>query len=824
MNAFAELALRLVRGGYSVLPIEKGSKAVLIPGWRDIHADEAMVMRWIDSKRYDNIGINTRHTPAVDIDVYDDDMAEQMEQFILDKIADAPVRVGQAPKRLLLFRTNKPFRKMSSTWSDKNGRVHKIEILGDGQQFVAFGIHPDTKRPYQWTSLDDPSNVGADDLPLLTVELVKKILDHFDKICESEGWKRVSRADHVSGSATEGDDDALLTYKRVLSISEETITEALDLIENDDCDYDQWLEMGMALHHQFQGDARGLQLWHEWGEKSSKYSAETTDYKWESFGHGPATVTFATILYKAEREKERLSDLEFDKVINEIERCNNARELTGKYLKQLATMSLTEVQQEEGLRKVQFRLKEVKNIPIRLEAVRKMYTALRPREDRGPRVLPKWCENWVFVQRNNTFHNLRTGITLTKNSFDGAFGKHLLTDKQRAQGEYSNGKASDAALNLFEIQQVYDVMYMPGMGECFTMGGLSYGNLFSEYHVPKERPPSTTSERRDIQTIKKHFEMLFPIAEERRVVLDYLAYCVQYPGQKITWALVIQGVSGAGKTWLHGLMAEALGVRNVRSVRNKELRENFTAWGEGKQMVFIEELRMNENDKFQVLENMLTYVGNKTVSIRTMNRTSYEIPNVTNYVMFTMYVDAIPLEDTDRRYYVIRTSLQTKFDISKFRAAHTGYFEKIYSALELNGDIIRHWLLNHEISDDFNPHDHAPETEAKDLMRSEANGESKELAELESIIQSGEFPLISSNLLSSVEVKEKLMLGHMSSRLFGRLLSDAGFTPIGRYRLTGDASDPLVTYYTRDFTQFAHLSATDRLARIRSLAEPDGLD
>ena len=57
-----------------------------------------------------------------------------------------------APKRPLVFRTNALFRKVDSGFfTDAEGVQHKVEVLGEGQQFVAFGIHPDTRKPYRWS-------------------------------------------------------------------------------------------------------------------------------------------------------------------------------------------------------------------------------------------------------------------------------------------------------------------------------------------------------------------------------------------------------------------------------------------------------------------------------------------------------------------------------------------------------------------------------------------------------------------------------------------------------------------------------------------------
>ncbi len=50
-----------------------------------------------------------------------------------------------------------------------------------------------------------------------------------------------------------------------------------------DCDYDTWMNVGMALHHETDGE--GFDLWNDWSSKGSDYpGAEQCQYKWESFG------------------------------------------------------------------------------------------------------------------------------------------------------------------------------------------------------------------------------------------------------------------------------------------------------------------------------------------------------------------------------------------------------------------------------------------------------------------------------------------------------------------------------------------------------------
>ena len=55
-------------------------------------------------------GILTATTPAVDIDVRHAELAEAIDRMVVKVTGDAPVRFGQAPKRLRVYRTTRALR------------------------------------------------------------------------------------------------------------------------------------------------------------------------------------------------------------------------------------------------------------------------------------------------------------------------------------------------------------------------------------------------------------------------------------------------------------------------------------------------------------------------------------------------------------------------------------------------------------------------------------------------------------------------------------------------------------------------------------------
>src|SRR6056297_1865827 len=52
----------------------------------------------------------------------------------------------------------------------------KVEVLGQGQQVLAFGIHPDTGRQYYWPDGETPLDVPIGDLPQVDADAVGAFL------------------------------------------------------------------------------------------------------------------------------------------------------------------------------------------------------------------------------------------------------------------------------------------------------------------------------------------------------------------------------------------------------------------------------------------------------------------------------------------------------------------------------------------------------------------------------------------------------------------------------------------------------------------------
>lgn len=83
-----------------------------------------------------------------------------------------------------------------------------------------------------------------------------------------------------------------------LDLSDDEIDSYLDAYPAQGLEYDRWIMVGAALHHQFQGDVdNSFNRWLDWSAKSDKHDPSLMQVKWRSFGNSTRVVTFASVIH-----------------------------------------------------------------------------------------------------------------------------------------------------------------------------------------------------------------------------------------------------------------------------------------------------------------------------------------------------------------------------------------------------------------------------------------------------------------------------------------------------------------------------------------------
>lgn len=291
---------RLVERGYNIIPILPGKKRPPGNDWQKIQSTPELVTSWIDEMPQFGIGVLASTTCAVDIDCRDKAVNNKLLHWLKNNVGLGAIRIGENPKCVVPFQNVERFKKMKSCeFKTPDGVTQAVEILGHGQQWVAYGIHPKTIKPYEWVSGPTLADVFYDDLPELTQELAMAFIAYFEEVARDLGWEEVR-----PGSQQKAEEvDALMNLKAALDMDAEEIHEILRDLDPDD-HHDNWVKVGMALHHQFGGEPEGLQLWDDWSVEGSKYKEGECAKRWLSFGdYQGAQVTMASLKFEAKKSE-----------------------------------------------------------------------------------------------------------------------------------------------------------------------------------------------------------------------------------------------------------------------------------------------------------------------------------------------------------------------------------------------------------------------------------------------------------------------------------------------------------------------------------------
>jgi hypothetical protein len=305
-GCYKQYAPKLVEFGYTPTPCN--GKKPRLSGWSN-RPDVALKY---DNYPNDNVGIvlgGPNHICAFDIDIPFEPAASIVREWLVDNFPTMPERIGLAPKTMFIARREGSKRKITSSKfyntdhetgevsCDANGKTIgiQVEVLSDGQQFIAYGNHPDTGQEYEWPD-DDLLSYKVSELPIISDLLVTQFLEFAEGVCERYFVSEI--AVRVSTQITPVSLDPLgLVNKTPLS----TVTETLRFVSADS--YQIWVNVGIALRNEYGDEA--FTVWDDWSATSDHYEESgknTCKMKWETF-KDPAPdskrITIGTIFWYA---------------------------------------------------------------------------------------------------------------------------------------------------------------------------------------------------------------------------------------------------------------------------------------------------------------------------------------------------------------------------------------------------------------------------------------------------------------------------------------------------------------------------------------------
>ncbi len=614
-----EVGPSLAEQGYHVLPLAPGKKYPLIEDWSNVEATAKEVRKWANNGyRASGVGILCGNVIGVDIDILDKEISKKVIKWCVENLGRAPQRVGLAPKTLFVFRTETPFSKITSnTYSDFFEDVHKVEILGKGQQFVAYAKHPDTGKSYKWMNGPGISDIPFEELPIITREQASKLVEYFESIAPSE-WELKSGG---HSGKTVGKAQGSFSYNSMEHCKPkadktteqiEKILKEIRHVADEPGQYTNWSNVGMALWHQYDGNDEGFELWDNWSSGGYEYETCKKEMrsKWRSFRPtSPNFVTFATVLGVRNDH------------IAKIKRS----ETVSKLLEPGETANSKDAEPEE--------LDD-------LDVFLKRYILV----EQGKQVCDLTRDAECCLSKLDEFQAATANV------------RHEVPAPTQAEPEKTKlAPVANSWLVNEDRKTAFAAEFDPREPRVFVKegNGLSYINT---YHVPEFS--KTTASKGDTGIFHAHMNYLTPDESEREWFINWLAFNIQRPEPrcKVT-PLHVSVAHGTGRGWVVELLRKLVGEWNCSTTKMEDLvgAASTGAYNEylDKSLICTIEEVKESSKRYEVSNKIRSVLSDLkyNVNIKFGGKKSQAI--FTNFFLMSNHVDALALPANDRRIQVL---------------------------------------------------------------------------------------------------------------------------------------------------------------------------
>jgi hypothetical protein len=589
-----------------------------------------------------------------------------------------------------------------------------------------LGMPPRWKGSVETKTLSQPafrpvSFLGEDPCAVLVTRTDGKDLDPSTLKELEPGEDDTSGRSYAHHSDPDNADVSWLLDLPLRGVSVADIEPMLDHLDPD-IEYRPWLKIVTALKHHFrdEDEAReAYELFDRWSSNGMKYRGDKETWaKYKSFrpdAKGRRPVTIKSLIHMATEagwKPEKLTTklrVGFEEWANA---CEDSNALMREGVERIAEMPFdSEVVDEAMVILLKKRIASAGGGSIDKATLKKSIATLRRKtriEDSAKGSTPAWMGPWCYISTENKFYSTTNGTQLIPEAYNRTFSEFLMSaDDEDILTGRPKQQPADLALNVHKIPKVDGCVYDPtrGTDSYFTIGGLNYVNRYMPNSVPNEDPVHST---RAGNVIRKHLRKLVAEPEYRQVILDWMACMVQFPGRKIRWCPLLQSAEGAGKGLLLEFVAAAIGERNVFRVGPGVLASDYNSYAVGYQFVIIEELWIAGGMRQETLNRLKECITNDVVSLNIKYLNSGNVANVTNYFALTNHHNAAPLNEGDRRWMVIKSLLQSA--AQKDEAMPQEWVNTCVDLFRNHAGAIRHYLMNREISAEFNPDGKAPPT------------------------------------------------------------------------------------------------------------------
>lgn len=423
--------------------------------------------------------------------------------------------------------------------------------------------------------------------------------------------------------------------------------------------------------------------------------------------------------------------------------------------------------------------------PPKLDCKGELLTAMEQQE---------WFKGCVFISNMGKIMT-PVGRLMNATQFNGEFGgkKFIIDEQAKVINE-----PWQAALRstLWTIPKADHIRFLPHRPHLEL-----YTDELGRGGVNSYKPAIIRSQPGDVNLFLQHLALILPDQNDQRILIEYLAHNAKFPGFKIPWSPLIQSAEGVGKGVFKAVLKHVMGSPYIYYPKAKELVESgskFNAWMRNKLFILVDEIKTDERrDMIEILKD---FISEKEIEIQGKGDDQDKEDNYSNWMFFSNWKDAIPVNKNGRRFSINYSALQTEQQILQ-AGMDDAYFNRLFFWLEHQDglEMVAHYLLTYPIERGAISM-RAPKTSStKEALRQSQSPIEKVVTDA----IADDLPGFKGGYVSTLAVTARIKqvgLRAVSTKTIAIVLEQLGFTFIGR------ANRP---YFAEDATIKADLYHTN---------------
>ena len=486
----------------------------------------------------------------------------------------------------------------------------------------------------------------------------------------------------------EEEEEELMEFKPIIEEKKYDLNEIKDILDclDDECyEYQQWIEIGMAIHNLTNGDDIGFAMFNDWSKKDEGGYSGVAEIKnkWKSFNSDEGNKLGMTSLRKLKEKyvKEEIIETSLEAIFKFTWADN--------YAKRLAFYEENKQEDEEPPDRGMFVKGALKS------------------------VLEKMNEKLIFVKETGEYIILDKKIIVKTDTRTGVVSQKLdkcwyLKNTTKASDHYkkelfsisyqSHGKTKNKQINPFkewcewiDRREVRAIDFDP-RDNCPK----DIFNLWNGFHISKDDCHFAKEE--DAKPVLDHILKSWCDGDKDHFeyVLNYFAHVLQKPHKKMGVLLALQSKEGGGKGFILDKMAEIIGDSHYCQNSNaKFLFGDFNGQLEGKILVNLDEAFWGGDKQLEgIVKNKIT---EQRQTINKKNKENYMISCFANYIITTNNAWFCGANADSRRMFCLK--------LNNFLSGIVDTEDKdkyIKSILDTPAEAFAKVLYNRDISE-FNP-------------------------------------------------------------------------------------------------------------------------